>query len=142
MQKRTNIQKLIALIIVLALIGGLIYALSTRRTDDSNNPFAERDEQSAHMLQQEALNLSLDSTALPPAETPSAAPENSPAPESTPESTPEMPDLVTPNPDRTTLAPSRMPEATAATPRPDATATAGTDPYGCCSRPADRNPKR
>ena len=126
MQKRTNIQKLIALIIVLALIGGLIYALSARRTDDSNNPFAERDEQSAHMLQQEALNLSLDSTALPPAETPSAAPEDSPAPESTPESTPEMPDLVTPNPDRTTLAPSRMPEATAATPRPDATATAGT----------------
>lgn len=134
MQNRPLLQKMLALIIVLALIGGLVYMLSSRRAETGENPFAQRDEESAHMLQESALELSLESSELNASAAPTDVPTQAPTPE--PSAAPTaLPELITPNPDSVTPAPTRRadgdsrPAPTApalVTPRPDASAAPGT----------------
>lgn len=133
MQNRPLLQKIIALIIVLALLGGLVYLLSSRTTETGENPFSQRDEQSAHMLQESALQLSLEDPELDASAAPTEAPTEEPT--QSPSAAPTaLPDLITPDPDRSTPLPTRraesdsQPEQTApelVTPRPNASAAPG-----------------
>ena len=92
MQNRPLLQKMLALIIVLALIGGLVYMLSSRRAETGENPFAQRDEESAHMLQESALELSLESSELNASAAPPDVPTQAPTPE--PSAAPTAPGKV------------------------------------------------
>ena len=144
MQKHPMRQKIIALILALALIGALVYAFSNRAAQTADNPFAERDTESAHMLQTEALQISIDDPDIAPQDAPTEAPTQQPsqepaatdAPTQSPAPT-ELPDLITPDPNKTpapsasapaqTQTPRPAPNAPSLiTPRPDAAATAGT----------------
>ena len=144
MQKHPMRQKIIALILALALIGALVYALSNRAAQTADNPFAERDTESAHMLQTEALQISIDDPDIAPQDAPTEAPTQQPsqepaatdAPTQSPAPT-ELPDLITPDPNKTPApsasapaqeqTPRPAPNAPSLiTPRPDAAATAGT----------------
>ena len=144
MQKHPMRQKIFALIILIALVGALIYAFSNRTTQTADNPFAERDTESAHMLQTEALQISIDDPDIAPQDAPTEAPTQKPsqepaatdAPTQSPEPT-ELPDLITPDPNKTPAPSASAPAAeqtprpaqnapSLITPRPDAAATAGT----------------
>ena len=144
MQKHPMRQKIIALILALALIGALVYAFSNRAAQTADNPFAERDTESAHMLQTEALQISIDDPDIAPQDAPTEAPTQQPsqepaatdAPTQSPAPT-ELPDLITPDPNKTPApsasapvqeqTPRPAPNAPSLiTPRPDAAATAGT----------------
>lgn len=144
MQKHPMRQKIIALTLAIALIAALIYAFSNRPMQTADNPFAERDLESAHMLQTEQLQISIDDSDLAPQDAPSDVPTQLPsqapsatdAPTQSPAPT-ELPDLITPDPDRTNApAPSATAQAATArpaqnapsliTPRPDASAAPGT----------------
>ena len=81
MQKHPMRQKIIALILALALIGALVYALSNRAAQTADNPFAERDTESAHMLQTEALQISIDDPDIAPQDAPTESPTQQPSQE-------------------------------------------------------------
>ena len=144
MQKHPLIQKIFAMIVVLGLLGALVYMFSSRQTATDKNPYTQRDEQSAHMLQTDAPQLSIDDPEIAPQDAPIDPPESiDPATDTPPASQPpsNMPELITPDPNKTPTPPE--PSASTAssanatsrpaqnpppliTPRPDATATAGT----------------
>ena len=104
MQKHPLIQKIFAMIVVLGLLGTLVYMFSSRQTATNENPYTQRDEQSAHMLQTDALQLSIDDPEIAPQDAPTDPPESiDPATPTPPVSQPpsDMPELITPDPNRT-----------------------------------------
>lgn len=137
MQKHPLIQKIIALIVILGLIGAVVYTFSVRQTETEENPFTERDHDSAHMLQTEVLQLSLDSSEIAPQDMPIDSLAPTPPDKQSPS---ELPELITPDPNRSPESPkpSASPMSTSdsntqsvrnavplLTPRPNSMSTAG-----------------
>ena len=147
MQKHRFLRQAAALIVVLALIAGVWFALSNGQKEAPDNPLESRNENSSHMLQEEPLTMALeDQPQAPDNAPPSETPQVSESPEPTPEPTIEPSPEPTPEP---TAAPTETPEPSSAptsepaktqkpsstkapqpdpllTPKPDADPTAGT----------------
>ena len=135
MQKHRFLRQVAALIVALALIAGVWFALSNGQKEAPDNPLESRNENSSHMLQEEPLTMTLEDQPqapdnAPPSETPqvSESPEPTPEPTAAPTETPEPSSAPTSAPSRT-----QKPSSTAApqpdpllTPKPDADPTAGT----------------
>ena len=138
MSRRPLFEKLIALALVLAIVGGLWYFFASNRAQLNGDPFENRDENSSRMFQEEPLTLNVDNPSIAPEDAQSSAePEPSATPEPTEHPEPTMVPLVTPQPAEQTAAPDAetQPDATPAgnggeisplvTPRYDETANEG-----------------
>lgn len=133
MKKHGFFRRLMALLVLAALVAGTWYLLSARETIAPENPLNALNENSSHMLQQETIVISTESEKPAPEEptpTPEATP--TPEPETTPELTPAPTDTpepeVTPAPSTSseaepTVKPTRKPPAQTPTPNPDAKQT-------------------
>lgn len=102
MSKRPLFEKLIALMLVLAIVGGLWYFLAANRAQLNGEPFEARDENSSRMFQDEPLTLSVDNPSI--------------AAEDTQISTEPMDET---QPPEETLAPLIMPQPTQQAAAPD-----------------------
>ena len=78
-------QKLVVIVLILALTGGMGVLFATRAAKRSVNPFLDRDPESSRMYQEEAASLSVDSPDFPPAENSTSLPPEEDPPEEEPE---------------------------------------------------------
>ena len=106
MSRRPLFEKLIALTLVLAIVGGLWYFLAANRAQLNSEPFEARDENSSRMFQDEPLTLNVDNPNIAPedAQT-STEPEPSATPEPTEQPAETLAPLITPKPAEQTAAP-------------------------------------
>ena len=106
MSRRPLFEKLIALTLVLAIVGGLWYFLAANRAQLNGEPFEARDENSSRMFQDEPLTLNVDNPNIAPedAQT-STEPEPSATPEPTEQPAETLAPLITPKPAEQTAAP-------------------------------------
>ena len=112
MQKHRFLRQAAALIVALALIAGVWFALSNGQKEAPDNPLESRNENSSHMLQEEPLTMTLeDQPQAPDNAPPSETSQVSESPEPTPEPTLEPSPEPTPEP---TAAPTETPEPSSA----------------------------
>lgn len=106
MSRRPLFEKLIALTLVLAIVGGLWYFLAANRAQLNGEPFEARDENSSRMFQDEPLTLNVDNPNIAPEDAQnSTEPEPSASPEPTEQPAETLAPLITPKPAEQTTAP-------------------------------------
>lgn len=118
MSRRPLFEKLIALTLVLAIVGGLWYFLAANRAQLNGEPFEARDENSSRMFQDEPLTLNVDNPNIAPEDAQnSTEPEPSASPEPTEQPAETLAPLITPKPAEQTAAPDTetQPDATSPT---------------------------
>ncbi len=118
MSRRPLFEKLIALTLVLAIVGGLWYFFASNRAQLNGDPFENRDENSSRMFQEEPLTLNVDNPNIAPEDAQnSTEPEPSASPEPTEQPAETLAPLITPKPAEQTAAPDTetQPDATSPT---------------------------
>lgn len=101
MSRRPLFEKLIALLLVFAIVGGLWYFFAANRAQLNGEPFETRDENSSRMFQDEPLTLSVDNPSIAAEDTQTIT-------------EPEPPEETEPTEE--TLAPLIMPQEQASAP--------------------------